>query len=582
MTLQNDLQSALGFLNQGKFKQALKQSKGGMKRHKSHPDFPNIAGICLSGLGKHRDAVPYFKKALALAPGFHDARKNMAQTLLFLQQGDTAMKLLERVLKDQPGDQAALYLKAQAQLVLNDAEAAIDTATAALVRDARQPRMLRLRATAWSTLGDEKAMLADFQAALKIDPNDADALQSISLPLARLMRQDEATAAAQKAVAVAPQNVEARRRLASQLISNGETAAAREQCLALKELDPRDTQVLEMLARINSREQNAELLPIAQKALKASPARSLDRANVSFALARITDQAGDKEAFAAHNDEANACMAVQNPYDYEESERQFSRVMAAFPDQISPADTTAEGPRPIYVVGMPRSGTTLTETVIGLHPDVFPLGERGVPAFLLHPYLDKDQDFTPEAARNFVTEDISRLPEMPGGTSAYVDKMPDNYRLLGHLAAAYPDARFVHLCRDPRDVAMSIWRGYFSGSSLTYAYDLKAMAHRFNLYGRLMQHWRQVMPDRIYDLRYEDFVADIEGESRKLAEFCGLTWVEDMAHPERHEGQVLTLSNTQVRQTAHTRSIGKWEKYADVLAPFIDELDPEIWPEIKD
>lgn len=581
MTLQNDLQSALGFLNQGKFKQALKQSKGGMKRHKSHPDFPNIAGISLSGLGKHRDAVPYFKKALALAPGFHDARKNLAQTLLFLQQGEQAMKLLDRVLKDQPGDQAALYLQAQSHLVMNAPEAAIETATAALARDPRQPRMLRLRATAWNTLGDEKAALADYQAALKVNPNDADALQNASLLLARLMRQDEATEAAQKAVAVAPQNIEARRRLASQLISNGDSAAARGHCLALLELDPKDTQVLEMLARINSREQNAELLPIAQKALKAAPARSLDRANAAFALARIADQAGDKEAFAAHNDEANACMAAQTPYDYEESERQFSRIMAAFPGQITPAETAPEGPRPIYVVGMPRSGTTLTETVIGLHPDVFPLGERGVPAFLLHPYIDKDQEFTPEAARNFAAEDISRLPEMPEGTTAYVDKMPDNYRLLGHLLTACPDARFVHLCRDPRDVALSIWRGYFSGSSLTYAYDLKAMAHRFNLYGRLMQHWRQVMPGRIYDLRYEDLVADIEGESRKLADFCGLDWVEDMAHPERHEGQVLTLSNTQVRQTAHTRSIGKWEKYADVLAPFIDGLDPEIWPEIK-
>ncbi|QAX29358.1 tetratricopeptide repeat-containing sulfotransferase family protein [Leisingera sp. NJS204] len=581
MTLQNDLQAAFGFLNQGKFKQALKQSKAGMKRHKTHPDFPNIAGISLSGLGKHRDAVPHFKKALALAPGFHDARKNLAQTLLFLQQGGTAMKLLDRVLADLPDDQGALYLKAQAQLVQNDPEAAIATASDALARDGKQPRMLRLRAMAWKNLGDEKAALEDYQATLRLNPDDVDALTNISLPLARLMRQDEATEAAQKAVALAPENLEARRRLASQLISNGESDAARTHCLAILDLDPKDSQVLEMLARLNSREQNAELLPVAQKALKAAAPRSLDRANVSFALARIADQGGDKDGFAAHNDEANACMAAQNPYDYEDSERQFSRIMAAFPEAIPPAETEVDGPRPIYVVGMPRSGTTLTETVIGLHPDVFPLGERGVPAFLLHPYIDKGLDFPPEAARNFVAEDISRLPQMPEGTAAYVDKMPDNYRLLGHLLTAYPDARFVHLCRDPRDVALSIWRGYFSGSSLTYAYDLKAMAHRFNLYGRLMQHWRQVMPGRIYDLRYEDFVAGIEGQSRKLADFCGLTWVEDMAHPERHEGQVLTLSNTQVRQTAHTRSIGKWEKYADVLAPFIDGLDPEIWPEIK-
>ena len=108
------------------------------------------------------------------------------------------------------------------------------------------------------------------------------------------------------------------------------------------------------------------------------------------------------------------------------------------------------------------------------------------------------------------------------------------------------------------------------------------MADRFNFHARVMAHWHKVMPGRVFELRYETLVSDIEGETKKLAEFCGLDWVENMAHPERHEGQVLTFSDTQLRQSVHSRSIGKWREHAEMLAPFIDGLDPGLWPEIRD
>ena len=172
------------------------------------------------------------------------------------------------------------------------------------------------------------------------------------------------------------------------------------------------------------------------------------------------------------------------------------------------------------------------------------------------------------------------LPAMPEGTVAYVDKMPENYRLIGFLLSAYPDCRIVHLRRDPRDTALSMWKAHLDGTALSYIHDLKAMAHRFNLYAETMRHWHRIFPGRIFDLRYEAMVQDVAAASRELADRCGLEWSPAMARPDLSTEQILTATATQLRQPVHTRSIGRWRQHAGTLAPFIEGLDPELWPEI--
>jgi len=170
------------------------------------------------------------------------------------------------------------------------------------------------------------------------------------------------------------------------------------------------------------------------------------------------------------------------------------------------------------------------------------------------------------------------LPELPAGVSAFTDKMPENYRLIGFLKTVHPGARFVHLRRDPRDVALSMWRGHFSGSALNYTYDLRAMAHRFNLYAEIMAFWHRLLPGQILDLPYEEMTADPEVASRTLAAHCGLDWVPQMARPDETAEAVLTSSAGQLRQPVHRRSVGAWRTHAEALAPFIAGLDPALWP----
>lgn len=580
MTLESDLRSAADAANSGNFKSALKLARVGAKRHPKHPVFPNIQGIAFAAQGKHRDAVQQFKTALKIAPEFHDARRNMAQSLILLGQPDTALKLLAKVLSATPKDANAWYLSAQGELALGHAEAAISAANKSLALQPGQSRVLNLRGTAFLATGDEAAALKDFEAAIAINPDDVEALVNASLPLARQLRSDDALKVAQRAVELAPDHSAARQRLGMQLLESGDTGGARAQFAALMESDPRNCDAVALMAQVSAVADDPQLEKTALRLRKSASKDSAEYADLSFALARIAQRRGDIPAELDFLAQANQTMARLEPFDAQADAARFGRLLAR---RFTPAKGTPyrDHPTPVYVLGLPRSGTTLVETMLGVHPQVQAMGERAAPGWLLSPYAETEADFDEDAQAAFIREDLARRPACPAGVTTVIDKMPENYLYLGFLATAWPQARIIHVRRDPRDIALSMWRARFAGRDLAYSYDLTAMAQRFNAYARLMAHWRGLFPDQILDVAYEDLVRDPAGQGQRIAEFCGLDWQEDMAHPERSEQPVLTLSAGQVRQGIHEKSVGGWQARREALAPFIAALDPALWPETK-
>jgi hypothetical protein len=223
-------------------------------------------------------------------------------------------------------------------------------------------------------------------------------------------------------------------------------------------------------------------------------------------------------------------------------------------------------------VGLPRSGTTLVEAMLSNHEHVVPLGERGTLGFLLEETIAKGISLDANKLGDLRQEDSRLMPSIPEDTIAYIDKMPENYRLVGFLKAVYPECKIIHVRRDPRDIALSMFKAHFAGSALNYTYDLPSMGHRFNLYDRVMRHWNNVFPGQILEVHYEKLVANIMGEGQLVAEFCGLEWNETMAHPDQTKAQVLTMSANQLRQPVHSNSVGNWKKSQGLLKPFLDTL----------
>jgi hypothetical protein len=230
----------------------------------------------------------------------------------------------------------------------------------------------------------------------------------------------------------------------------------------------------------------------------------------------------------------------------------------------------------VFIVGLPRSGTTLLERILGNHSMVAAAGElNDFPRQLRwcadrhgHALLDPalleasdDVDFT-ELGRRYLEQSQWRAGDRP----FYVDKLPPNFMLLGFIRRALPQARVVHLVRDPMDVCFSNYRAMF-GSAYGYSYGFESLAHHHGQYRRLMRHWHAAMPGFVLDLPYELLVRDSEAAARRLFDFCGLPFEPGCGDNTRNAGAVATLSSAQVRQPIHARGLGEWRRYARQLGP---------------
>jgi tetratricopeptide (TPR) repeat protein len=237
---------------------------------------------------------------------------------------------------------------------------------------------------------------------------------------------------------------------------------------------------------------------------------------------------------------------------------------------------------PILIVGMPRSGTTLTEQIVSSHPMVHGAGELGTVSGLVavagEPGLDIRRDkenllsLTGEQALRHAEAYLERSRSLVDANETFVtNKLPHNFQQLGLFGLLFPQAPIIHIKRDPRDNLLSIYAQDFGGFH-DYAYDLKTLGMYYRLYERLMDHWREVIPNPIYELQYEDLVADLPGKTADLAQFVGVDLDERMLRFWEQERKVETASRWQVRQPLYTSSVGRWRAYAKHLKPLFEGL----------
>lgn len=243
--------------------------------------------------------------------------------------------------------------------------------------------------------------------------------------------------------------------------------------------------------------------------------------------------------------------------------------------------------QPIFVVGMPRSGSTLVDQILSSHPDVGSVGEarflgNSIPCFPneeVPPYIKAGM---PSITRKLLDSMDAAMLDSIGGKylsllepyakeKRVVDKMLFNYNWLGLIRLAMPEARIIHCMRDPVDIGLSIWQLLFS-DDLPWAYDQREIGRYYLAYEKLMAHWRKLFPGEFYDVRYEDIVADQEGQSRKLLEFCNLPWDDRVLRFHETTRQVKTASVTQVRKPIYKDSVKKWKKYENHLKTMIETM----------
>lgn len=365
---------------------------------------------------------------------------------------------------------------------------------------------------------------------------------------------------------------------ALQLQFNGrlqEAEAEMESCLRM---GPTFGRASLSLARIRRQTPASNHVDFIRKRLGEVVLGSQDHAAFEFALYEELDDLGDLEGAWSALERGNGVMAARRPYTPVSEARLVDLLMGRF-DQPCPSMAAPQhdpGPIPIFVIGLPRSGTTLVERILGSHPLVASAGElNDMPRQLrwvadVHGFPLLDEGLL-EASRTFDFAMLGRryLEQTrwrAGQRPYYVDKLPPNFLLLGFIRHALPQARVVHLVRDPIDVCYSNYRAMF-GDAYAYSYGLDSLAHYHRQYRRLMDHWHRVMPGFIFDLPYSGLVGDTENAVRCLLQACRLPYDAGCLEHDRNRASVATLSSAQVRQPIHSRGVGEWRRYAAQLEP---------------
>lgn len=556
-------------------------------------------------------AEAQYRRALSLRPDFAEAHNNLGQVLLDLGRADEARDSCRRAVALKSDYAAAHDNLGIALLALGDAAGALSSHRRALQIDPGSADAHNNLGNALAEIGRSDDALTSYRRALQVHPQFAEAYNNLGNVLRNLGRLDEASASYRKALEIDPQLAAAHCNLGLALRLQGRTEAARASCRRALSIEHRSAAAYMILAESSAdRGEFAEAEALFERAIEIEPdspepwagivrvrkmtledARWLTAARriasrplppgreigLRFALGKYFDDVQDYDQAFANFRRANELTKLRRAgHDRQQVTRSVDFAIRAFdrewvrrlrPDALQSA-------RPVFIVGMLRSGTSLAEQILASHPAAFGAGElpywNGASAAYEHraALAPADDGALCGLARDY----LGILHGLSADALRVCDKMPANFRFLGLAHAALPNARIIHLRRDPAATCFSIYSQHFE-TAVSYANDLDDLAHYYREYLRLMNHWQATLPeDAILDVPYEGLVADPEAWSRRMVQFIGLPWDPRCLEFDRSGRTVITASKWQVRQTIHTSSVERWRNYRKFLQPLLSAV----------
>jgi tetratricopeptide (TPR) repeat protein len=531
----------------------------------------NLANA-LRQLGQLQEAIACTQRAIALDPRLSMAHNNLGLLLAGTGQREQAVASYRQALALHPG-----YVEALNNLgdVLRD-------------------------------LGKGREALPVYRQAIDLDPQRADSHCNLGKLLLELRRINEALGSLRRALALQPDHLAAHLNLAAALRQQGRATEAEASCRAALALDPNRAGALTLLGELCADHGDfAEAQQLFQRAIAADPGfpfvywsitahrqMTLDDSawlqgvkgllatrlplaeeiSLRYALGKYFDDVGQyDEAFSNYrqaNELSKRCGThYQGAKLTERVERMITGFDASFLRQCHTRASASE--LPVFIVGMPRSGTSLTEQILASHPAVFGAGEVRFwdGAFVACEKAGLGSESTASLIPDMAGHYLECVTPLCGGALRVVDKMPANFLYAGLIHAAFPRARIIHMQRHPLDTCLSIYfQNFFD--ALPYANDLDALAHYYGEYLRITDHWRAVLPaSLLLEIPYEALIADQEGWTRRMLQFIGLPWEPQCLDFHQTDRVVITASKWQVRQKITTASAGRWRHYEKYVAP---------------
>ena len=543
---QEQLDYVIQLYSSGQMDKALLSIKELIKDFPNIPLLHNISGACNSALGEIDSAIISFNKAIELKPDYDEAYFNLG---------------------------VAFHQTGQLGEALNSYERAIS------IKHAYPTAHNNLGLIALSQ-GQLDNALKSFEWAVAYGPEYAEAHNSLGAALQELKQFEKAKISFKKAVALNPQYAQGLHNLAilSEIINlPNEASEYYEKALAV---EPNYAEAYRNQSRTKKYKKNDPQIAQMQSIYSNDNLSISDKVHINFALAKVNEDLGNQKDFFKHLDEGSRLRKKQLNYNINETEEFHSSLIRLFSEDQPKIKQLSLDPldiRPIFIVGMPRSGTSLVEQIISSHHSVHGAGElnnfKNVVTPALKNYIGNltntiNEDDLLSIRKNY----IKSLMDLNVSEKIITDKMPVNFRMIGLILTAIPEAKIIHLTRNPKATCWSNYKHYFANEN-GFTFDQEDLARFFILYQELMGFWHKSFPNKIHDISYERLTTHQEDETQKLLKYCELDWDNNCLNFHKNTRAVHTASASQVRQKMYQGSSDAWKKYEKFLQPLIMGLN---------
>lgn len=617
-----DVQQALHMATQhhaqGQLAQAEKAYKGILKKAPQQCDALHLLGVIAHQKGDDNGAVDLIRKALAINPGFAEAHNNLGDALQSLGNYDEAVSAYERALEIRPDFPEAHNNLGTVFHDLGKFEEAIASIKKATGVDPSYIEAFCNLGNVYRDCGRLDDAIHNYQKAISIHPDFAEAHFNLSLihkqqgkfseageclrkavklqpnsskflndfaaVQAELGELEDAIALYGRALEINPNFAEAHNNMANVFKELGEFDKAEANYNKAIAIDPDYAEPYRHKAHMKKYTDYGEDIQELETAYAKPGISNTSKMHLAFALGKVFEDIGQYEKAFDFYSEGNALNRQSFNFSSDDHGNFFKAIKDTFDGPLFDRRdiTGCKDETPVFILGMPRSGTTLVEQILASHPEVYGAGELETLGLMISSYgAKKGEPNYPDCVEHFSAADfkqfgeeyVETLKKISPKSRFIINKLPDNYLYLGLIKLALPNAKIIHCTRSPEDTCLSIFRMFFPAAGHYYAYDQVELGRHYNFYHDLMAHWEAATPNFIHEACYEKMVGETEAQTRLLLDFCDLEWDDACLEFHKSKRPVKTASSEQVRKPVYKTSIQGWKKYEKQLAPMLGELN---------
>jgi tetratricopeptide (TPR) repeat protein len=569
---------------QGQFDEAVACFRRAIELQPGVARFHYNLGNALRDQEKLAEAAAAYRRALALAPDYAEAHSNLGNVLRRQGKLDEAVAAWQRAIELKPDFAEAHFNLSVAYTDQEKFPEAMAACRRALLLKPDFAAAHNNLGHALRELGNLDEAVACCRRALELEPDLAAAHNNLGNALKDRGEWDAALICYRRAIELDANFTKAHYNLGVAEEETGDFQRAEACFRRALACDARFAPAHYNLAKLLRGKLADNDLAAQRRLLAANDMTDSQRMLLHFGLAQVLDARGEYAAAAEHLERANALQLAQwrrrgRAYDPQAHELLVARLTELCTPGFfqRTAGFGLESELPVFIVGLPRSGTTLIEQILAAHSKVFAAGEIKLVHETLIALARPGGDLIGglrqmdrQLVQDLAARHLARLSAYSGTALRVVDKLPENYLYLGPLAVLFPRAKFIHCRRDLRDVALSCWMTHFQ--EVRWANDRDHILSQFREHQRIMEHWRKVLPARLLEVDYEETVANLEAAARRLVEFCGLAWEPGCLRFYEAKRPVSTASAVQVRQPAYDTSVHRWNHYARLLESLFARL----------